>query len=211
MFQETRAQHLRARNAADKGEESMTGMRFFANLIPEALKHRPRESRAASRFSREPHSLTISLSLSESTSREMEDRGQTKRERQTEKAYEKERKNESSSSTVGRGRKRERESARWRENDAYRFSRRLGAAEVTSHTGKTVICTVRVETTISQDFLSLSFHFLLVRVRCFDNDCTVFRDVSFFLFFTLTNCEFSVASISRSLATDLGLRSGGTV
>lgn len=109
MFQETRAQHLRARNAADKGEESMTGMRFFANLIPEALKHRPRESRAASRFSREPHSLTISLSLSESTSREMEDRGQTKRERQAEKAYEKERKNESSSSTVGRGRKRERE------------------------------------------------------------------------------------------------------
>lgn len=43
MFQETRAQHLRARNAVDKGEESMTGMRFFVNLIPEALKHRPRE------------------------------------------------------------------------------------------------------------------------------------------------------------------------
>lgn len=39
MFQETRARHLRARNAADKGEESMTGMRFFVNLIPEAAKH----------------------------------------------------------------------------------------------------------------------------------------------------------------------------
>lgn len=43
MFQETRTRHLRARNAADKGEESMTGMRFFVNLIPEAVKRRPRE------------------------------------------------------------------------------------------------------------------------------------------------------------------------
>lgn len=37
----------------------MTGMRFFVNLIPEAVKHRPRQSRAASRFSREPRFLSI--------------------------------------------------------------------------------------------------------------------------------------------------------
>lgn len=107
MFQETRTRHLRARNAADKGEESMTGMRFFVNLIPEAVKRRPRE-----RASEYP---PLHRDFLASAADEME-REKRNGEGQTDVRRERERRG---TTTV------------------YRFSRRPrpGAAEVTSHRG----------------------------------------------------------------------------
>lgn len=81
--------------------ESTTGMRFFVNLIPEALKHRPREERrVASRFSL-AHTLLCPFPIDESASGREE-----KRKEQRERGIERSKLN---SKVEGKERERERE------------------------------------------------------------------------------------------------------
>lgn len=80
--------------------ESTTGMRFFVNLIPEALKHRPREERrVASRFSL-AHTLLCPFPIDESAS------GRREKNRERERGIERSKLN---SKVEGKERERERE------------------------------------------------------------------------------------------------------